>query len=93
MYKELGEEMGRGVYGEGRGYKWGGNGEKQRRKGWGRWQDGDGEEKDRRLAGLAELFGDDFTPSINQLSPLLSLLPLPVAWHGSKGVVALSHAL
>ena len=53
---------------------------------------GDGEEKD-RLARQAELFGDDFTPSINQLSPLLSLLPLPVAWHGPEGVVALSHAL
>lgn len=54
---------------------------------------GDGEEKD-RLARQAELFGDlFFTPSINQLSPLLSLLPLPVAWHGPEGVVALSHAL
>lgn len=53
---------------------------------------GDGEEKD-RLARQAELFGDDFTPSINQLFPLLSLLPLPVAWHGPEGVVALSHAL
>lgn len=47
----------------------------------GRVGEGDrmGWEEKNRPAGLPELFGDDFTPSINQLSPLLSLLPLPVA--------------
>jgi len=35
---------------------------------------------ERRIACLPGLFGDDFTPSINQPSPLLSLLPLPAPW-------------
>lgn len=91
MDKELREKWGEGeVYGEDISW-W--RKEKTETKTEGlRKVTGDGEEKD-RLARQAELFGDDFTPSINQLSPLLSLLPLPVAWHGPEGVVALSHAL
>lgn len=56
------------------GSDWKRNGNKDQGKG------GADRGEERGIACLPGLFGDDFTPSINQPSPLLSLLPLLAPW-------------